>query len=1583
MSKKLATFNQKDKTNRAATASEIAARFVPSRKYVQLATKTKSINKFIQTKRKVIKIGNFKHLLAIRRELRKAIKQITNNPVTIKFIHIYKELTKTVIRRTDFITKPIKKKLKPPISLFIRRFNQVVDRLGRKRVKWASFGLIGILIVVGLTLGTMTYIHNLINSSYNLPVNEQALIGSPDTALMKSQLTYNSKTKTYYLDKSGIGKSSSSIPGVPSGDNSITVGSKSKSTFSLVIPANIHQGFTTYDKTSGLSFTLTPEFDAMNGKLVNGHLVYPMGLSSAKDVYTIKANGLQENIVYNSAPAETVKLAYKLTLPNTLQAKMMPGGNIGIYSASSYLFGNISYGSAKDQALVAKARLNAAKTNLVFVLPAPEITDNDGMAPTKVQQQTKFSLKGDILTLTATDLDGIHGPLSIDPSIIDATASAFQLTGNNEGDISFANSEVSEAGLSGGALSGNTNSCGSWCASNGTAGTGANLPIAAYFAAAVAYNGYIYQMGGIVSGSATAVVDYAAITATGALAAPGTCPGGTITGDWCASNGTAGTGANLPAATYVASAVVYNGYVYQIGGVTSGATAVVDYAAITATGALAAPGTCAGTITGDWCASTSAANGSLPVGTYGAGSIVYNGYVYEIGGHNSSAGTTVVDYAPIYNGGDIGTWEPTAALTQNTYYAPATTYNGSIYLIGGYISSPTAIVNYAAISSPGDIAPWAATDNLPASTYAAAAVAYNGFVYQIGGLISGSGTAIVDYAAITATGALAAPGTCPGGTITGAWCASNGTAGTGANLPTDTYETAAVAYNGFVYEIGGLTDGGSTSPIVDYAAITATGALAAPGTCPGGTITGDWCASNGTAGTGANLPAATQYASAAFYNGYIYQIGGCTTACPTATNVVDYAAITASGALAAPGTCAGTITGDWCASTSAANGNLSASTYATAVAYNGYIYFMGGYTTVSVNVVDYAAITASGALAAPGTCAGTINGDWCASNGTVNGNLPTPTRLATAVAYNGYIYFMGGYTTVGTGAVDYAVINNGGPATVSTWTESSTTANTGFSLPTATEEAAAVVYNGYIYFMGGYTSAVVPTVDYALLNANGSLGPPSSGTCAAAGGTQETDWCESPTTANTGFSLPTATEEATAVAYNGYIYFMGGFTTGAAPTVDYALLNANGSLGAPAAGTCAAAGGSQNTVWCESSTTANTGFSLPTATEEAAAVVYNGYIYFMGGATGSLVPTVDYVLLNANGSLGPPSSGTCAAAGGTQETDWCESPTTANTGFSLPVAINAASAVAYNGYIYFMGGYTSTAVPTVDYALLNANGSLGPPAAGTCAAAGGSQNTVWCESSTTANTGFSLPAATWSAAVTVYNGYIYLIGGATTFAVSAVYYAPIYNGGSIGPWASTTSLPEVTYYATAVAYNGYIYLLGGNNGNNVPVVNYAAPLSIPRIGFYSILIDMSGSSTKDPTADYLLANGTQTGDPGIGGLGGPGTGGVNINYQFGSNACPTFNSSAALTTSSLVLGTPYSMTSSSNGCSSSSATDFGRWVWVTIKLDDSQTATFPDSSGNHATITGLTLYYHPATNGRLRGGATFSNSSLQSLDAPP
>jgi N-acetylneuraminic acid mutarotase len=527
------------------------------------------------------------------------------------------------------------------------------------------------------------------------------------------------------------------------------------------------------------------------------------------------------------------------------------------------------------------------------------------------------------------------------------------------------------------------------------------------------------------------------------------------------------------------------------------------------------------------------------------------------------------------------------------------------------------------------------------------------------------------------------------------------------------------------------------------------------------------------------------------------------------------------------------------------------------------------------------------------------------------------------------------------------------------------------SLPAATYQATAVAYNGYVYQIGGSAGGVIAVVDYAAITSSGALAAP--GSCA---GTITGYWCASTSTSNG--SLPAATYQATAVAYNGYVYQIGGYnTTAATAVVDYAAITSSGALAAPASAACTAGGGTITGDWCASNGTAGTGANLPATTADAAAVAYNGYVYQIGGYTTAATAVVDYAAITSSGALAAPASAACTAGGGSITGDWCASNGTAGTGANLPAATYQATAVAYNGYVYQIGGSAGGATAVVDYAALTSSGALAAP--GTCA---GTITGDWCASTSTSNG--SLPAATYQATAVAYNGYVYQIGGCSTACRTAVVdYAPIYNGGNIGPWSSTTSLPAATQNATAVAYNGYVYQIGGYAGGATAVVDYAGLQSMPRIGFYSQLIDMSGSSTEDPAADYILANGSQTGDPGIGGLSGPGTGGISINYQFASNACPTFNSSTALTTSALVLGTPYPMTSSSNGCSSSSDTNFGRWVWVTVKLDDSQTATFPDSSGNHATLTGFTLYYHPATNGRLRGGATFSNGSLQTLDAVP
>ncbi|HUC79039.1 MAG TPA: LamG domain-containing protein, partial [Candidatus Saccharimonadales bacterium] len=98
---------------------------------------------------------------------------------------------------------------------------------------------------------------------------------------------------------------------------------------------------------------------------------------------------------------------------------------------------------------------------------------------------------------------------------------------------------------------------------------------------------------------------------------------------------------SLPAATVNHTSVVYNGYVYEIGGYTTTTSATVDYALINANGTI-----------GSWTATN-----SLPVATLGETSVVYNGYVYEIGGCISSCTTAsaTVDYSLVNTGATLTT----------------------------------------------------------------------------------------------------------------------------------------------------------------------------------------------------------------------------------------------------------------------------------------------------------------------------------------------------------------------------------------------------------------------------------------------------------------------------------------------------------------------------------------------------------------------------------------------------------------------------------------------------------------------------------------------------------------------------------------------------------------------------------------------------------------------------------------------------------------------------------------------------------------------------------------------------------------
>src|SRR5438477_490285 len=80
----------------------------------------------------------------------------------------------------------------------------------------------------------------------------------------------------------------------------------------------------------------------------------------------------------------------------------------------------------------------------------------------------------------------------------------------------------------------------------------------------------------------------------------------------------------------------------------------------------------------------------------------------------------------------------------------------------------------------------------------------------------------------------------------------------------------------------------------------------------------------------------------------------------------------------------------------------------TTVAYNGYLYLMGGDSSVGiVNDVQYGPISSNGAI-----------GGWDATT-----SFPIPRYAHTSVAYNGALYVIGGNNGGNLNDVQYATIN--------------------------------------------------------------------------------------------------------------------------------------------------------------------------------------------------------------------------------------------------------------------------------------------------------------------------------------------------------------------------------------------------------------------------------------------------------------------------------------------------------------------------------------------------------------------------------
>jgi len=1067
---------------------------------------------------------------------------------------------------------------------------------------------------------------------------------------------------------------------------------------------------------------------------------------------------------------------------------------------------------------------------------------------------------------------------------------------------------------------------------------------------------------------------------------------------------------------YWHASVVYNGYLYVLGGFLGNGSSdnTIQKSSIDSSGTI-----------GPW----SSGGSNFNLGRYGIGAVVYNGYMYVLGGASTAGIQDDIQYAPINpSTGDVGSWITSANhFSTPRYNLSAAVYNGYIYMVAGQkgtdnaacVSSGTSSfcndVQYAPIKANGDVGAWQSANSFATPTRGwHNAVVYNGYMYVLGG--EGDGSTIysdVQYAPIKATGEL------------GSWAVTT-------SLPTGRSAHVAIAYNGYMYLVGGYRSDTATTADTVYAPINANGSL------------GSW-----TTTTSFNTPRYSH--TAVIYNNNVYVLGG-----TGSLNTVQYAPIDPPGVTTRYST--------------ASNNFTTARQSHTSVAYNGYMYVIGGTNGTLQSDVQYAPISSDGNI-----------GAWTSTN-----SLAIARERSAATVYNGYLYVTGGRKSVsdttcrasGTGSgswcddVQYALIctgtnsGSGGctstPGTVGTWNTSSN------RFTTARWAHSAVAYNGYLYIIAGSGGGVLSDIRFAPINSNGNIG----------------------TWSGTVSNITTARYLQSAVVYGGYLYVIGGDDNSGGANflsdVQYAPINSNGTLGSwqfatslPSPGrathTTVASngyiyviGGSTPTarisdvVYAPINNDGSLGSwapatNLPAVRDSHTSVIYNGFLYVIGGNGGSgFLSDIRYTQINNGGSgtLGSWSNATNLPSTALYHA------TVVYNGFMYNiestvvryVAINedgslgtwnttasAASngrstAVAYNGYMYLLGGNNGTpAINTVQKALIKSDGSLD----------------AW-------GTTTPLTSARSELGAVAYNGYMYVLGGhdSTTY-YDIAEYAPIDpTTGALGSWIPTTSLTTNRYKQSTFVYNNYIYVIGGSTGSaNLNVVEYAAinpttgalgswipttSFSVPRYlhsaGVSNGYIYILGGNTNyltDVQYAPINANGTvgnwSNTTPLTQGryghssvvyngyiyiLGGTSSGGtLNLVQYAPINAMPRkaqYSKLIDLGTPSRVTSIDYTGTlprglynvkyrmagtdgvfgatqSASGALSCSNAA--GRYIHVLATLDDSSVGTFRDVlNTNNAKLSSISVTTTPLgtpPEKRLRHGAWFSESVLQPFETNP
>lgn len=1282
------------------------------------------------------------------------------------------------------------------VTIFMRRY--LPSRRKYPVIARVGWGLLALLMVSTLLMEVFNLRKN--ETSYHLSSQAQALIGAPNPLLTPSLKLDSAKGIYQYNEgyEPGIG----------------VAGQISSARFTASFPLDPKDGATVTDPINQVPVTFKPEFKLAEPRQDQNRLVYPLVGRDAVKVYSLKVTGMKEDIILNSFQGDELTFKYKLELAEGTEARMESDGSLAIYGASPELLGNVSTGSEKDAELLKKARENSEKNNLLFTFPAPFIRES---GKDSSGAKAWFGLKGDELTVYAVGLEGASYPLSIDPTVYIETAAKL-MRGNNETNVDFdVDNELIKKGKTTGARfdswtnstfdltnarwnhatavaggyiyvtggsSGSTNqttvywskfntssydlqspnpgegACTNWCTNSAY-----NLPAAVSAHSMVAYNGFLYVIGGVDSsctvGNGTGTNGTCKTVYIAKLGANGEPslwhPTDPDKPDWVYWYSSAST---LSTERSYTSAVAYNNRLYLAGGktdATPNGVSTMEYADLKPTGDIGSWST-TGMVT-----LRDPANNANTLGKYAHNLLIYNDRMYLIGGVSGSLSTAnlrnTVQYIKIASDGTMsGLWTTTTAFT-----TARTSWGGSFTAIwGGYLyvsGGCTAITSngcstiagdtqLASINADGTITDWGSIAGVTSNRLGYGLVAWRNTLYAIGG------------------------------------CTSHNTTSGNCDTTVANVEFGKIKQDGEASTVSNSVPSG-TAPCVTTAWIDCDMPPLGNGNGEGGRMSG----------------------GAIINNGFIYYIGGCqavgnnsvcfTGAASKTADTISYSAINADGTLTRTASCSGTFYGSWCVdNTNTVNGSTGVAAFAYTV-FNNVIYVIGGTTgTDWQSTVWRNPLNANGSL-----------GTWSSQTfanldlGAAKGYQYAFTRAnpSSAGTYPGNLYVIGGcsgvtaadngldctgvmYTEVykcnitTTGALEEGDSND---CTTSGQVQLDSESGTGGSQGLGV--MAGTVYANYVYLIGGQSpnESERGEVMYARIDNSNNIVDVDGET------SNDNIWETSPNT------ISPVRRRGVAFGYNGYLYALAGYNVGGGGSLNdllYAKIDvSDGSVGDV---TVDDTGGFKT-----SQVTVNARWDLR-------AIINNGYVYTLGGC-----------------SVGTPPAN-CTSTTGTIQTfqlynNYSGSPASYGAGANLFTTdrLGASSAV-LNGYIYLAGGCTTTAsgactaaTDNVQYASLTSVGAIG----------------TWAN--TTDNT---LPAVRTFGQLEAAGGTLYYIGGQSSTATDErpeVYYGTP-SSGDVSSWnTATNGLPDGRTQHSAAVWNNRIYVTGGiaQTGGAVSNVVYASP----------------------------------------------------------------------------------------------------------------------------------------------------------------